>query len=243
MKVNSAEHRPAVRSSQDDVSVPGIPLAVGVTLERLSAHTVDELGREAFVRSNLLEVLRKLAQLKRLAVYFDVHAKLWQPGKAWPELKAAEWDALFLPGVAAAAEALEGGQADGGQSAAGTEAVSTSPDEGEDGAPVRTYVLQPVDGSLRYLRRGRQARTEESQAVQEVDLQLRVISVHFSRAPTSTALQTLTTLLLYCFVTLLFVRRASQIPTYSCTHQLIDNAVWHPHQATQHDRVSPAWMK
>ncbi len=196
-------------SSQDDVSVPGVPLAVGVTLERLSAHTVDELGREAFVRSNLLEVLRKLAQLKRLAVYFDVRAQLWQPGKAWPELKPAEWDSLFLPGVAATAEALEGGKADGRQLAAGTEAMASPPEEGGDGAPVRTYVLQPVDGSLRYLRRGRQARTEESQAVQEVDLQLRVISIHFSRASIAKAPWVPATLHLSCLVALMHDAMAS----------------------------------
>ena len=166
------------------MSVPGTPLAFGLTLEQLSAHTVDELGREAFVRSNLLEVLRKAAQLKRLSVYFDVHARLWQPGKPWVELKPAEWDALFLPGVAAPVQNIQEGNA-------GTDAT---PAEGMDAGlvppamagsspgPMRAYVLQPVDGSLRYLRRGRQARTEESQAVQEVDLQLRVISVHFSRA-------------------------------------------------------------
>ena len=163
--------------------MPGTPLAVGVTLERLSAHTVDELGREAFVRSNLLEVLRKLAQLKQLSVYFDVHAKLWQPGKPWPELKPGEWDDLFLPGVAAAAEMLEAGKADEAQPSASTAAGPDAPGDAEGGALVRTYVLQPVDGSLRYLRRGHKARTEETQAVQEVDLQLRVISVHFSRAP------------------------------------------------------------
>ena len=165
------------------MSVPGTPLAVGLTLEQLSAHTVDELGREAFVRSNLLEVLRKAAQLKRLAVYFDVHARLWQPGKPWLELKPAEWDALFLPGVALPAEAAVGGSAgsDAGP-AAGTDAGS-GPCDGS--GPMRAYMLQPVDGSLRYLRRGRRARTEESQAVQEVGLQLRVISVHFSRAQTA----------------------------------------------------------
>ena len=172
---------------QDDVSVPGTPLAVGLTLEQLSAHTVDELGREAFVRSNLLEVLRKAAQLKRLSVYFDVHARLWQPGKPWVELKPAEWDALFMPGVALPADAVRSLDAAGTDAAraAGTDAgLGPSPADGATPSRelVRTYVLQPVDGSLRYLRRGRRARTEESQAVQEVDLQLRVISVHFSRA-------------------------------------------------------------
>ncbi len=160
------------------MSVPGTPLAVGLTLEQLSAHTVDELGREAFVRSNLLEVLRKAAQLKRLAVYFDVHERLWQPGKPWLELKPAEWDVLFLPGVALPAEAPAGTDE---VPAAGEHAGSGPDASGGSRGPERAYVLQPVDGSLRYLRRGRRARTKESQAVQEVDLQLRVISVHFSR--------------------------------------------------------------
>lgn len=45
---------------QDDVSYPGKPFAVGLTLEALSAHTVDESGKEAFVTQNPLKLLRKV---------------------------------------------------------------------------------------------------------------------------------------------------------------------------------------
>lgn len=47
---------------QDDVSYPGKPFAVGLTLEALSAHTVDESGKEAFVTQNPLKLLRKVRQ-------------------------------------------------------------------------------------------------------------------------------------------------------------------------------------
>ena len=48
---------------QDDVSYPGKPFAVGLTLEALSAHTVDESGKEAFVTQNPLKLLRKVRPL------------------------------------------------------------------------------------------------------------------------------------------------------------------------------------
>jgi Vacuolar sorting-associated protein 13, N-terminal len=50
-----------VACMQDDVNVPGCPLAVGFTLEKLSAHTIDEAGKEVFVHKNALELLRKVS--------------------------------------------------------------------------------------------------------------------------------------------------------------------------------------
>lgn len=44
---------------QDDYSNPGTPFAVGLTLESLGAHTVDEAGKEAFVTQDPLKLLRK----------------------------------------------------------------------------------------------------------------------------------------------------------------------------------------
>lgn len=35
-------------------------VAVGVMLSKISAHTVDEFGRRAFVTSNVLQYLRKV---------------------------------------------------------------------------------------------------------------------------------------------------------------------------------------
>ncbi len=37
-----------------------MPFACGLTLEQLSAHTVDEAGKPAFVKDNPLEMLRKV---------------------------------------------------------------------------------------------------------------------------------------------------------------------------------------
>ena len=181
--------------AQDDWSNPGTPFAVGLTLESLSAHTVDEAGREAFVTQDPLKLLRKArgaaashcsgpglpqcsaqslaacrvlhgrmpfgcreccaawrvaraiqrfcasrsvhvmqlqrrarrllisgglwahgapripptarpalraqaAQLRRLALYFDVGAELWRPRAAWGDMSLPDWDGLFQPGIA-----------------------------------------------------------------------------------------------------------------------------------------------
>lgn len=47
-------------AGQDDYSNPGTPFAVGLTLESLSAHTVDEAGKEAFITQDPLKLLRKV---------------------------------------------------------------------------------------------------------------------------------------------------------------------------------------
>ena len=51
---------------QDDVSNPDMPFAVGFTLERLTAQTVDENGQAAFVTNNPMELLRKVVSLPEL---------------------------------------------------------------------------------------------------------------------------------------------------------------------------------
>ena len=45
---------------QDDTSNPGTPFAVGLTLERLDAQTVDEQLKPTFVSTNPMDVLRKV---------------------------------------------------------------------------------------------------------------------------------------------------------------------------------------
>ena len=46
----------------------------------------------------------------------------------------------------------------------------------------RTYVLRPIDGRLRYTRRGREARADEGQAVQDADVELDALSLHLASA-------------------------------------------------------------
>ena len=45
---------------QEGGSASGQPLAFGVTLEKLSAHTVDEDGEPTFAKHNPMELLRKV---------------------------------------------------------------------------------------------------------------------------------------------------------------------------------------
>ena len=45
------------------------------------------------------------AQLRRLALYFDVGAALWRPKAAWGAMPLADWDGLFQPGIAEAPSA------------------------------------------------------------------------------------------------------------------------------------------
>ncbi|KAK9864527.1 hypothetical protein WJX84_002714 [Apatococcus fuscideae] len=54
---------------EDNVSVPGMPLAAGLTIESLSSHTVDEKGNKAFVTHNPLELLRKAAELQSVSLH------------------------------------------------------------------------------------------------------------------------------------------------------------------------------
>lgn len=67
-----------------------MPFACGLTLEQLSAHTVDEAGKPAFVKDNPLEMLRKVrtatflislvAHLHSAAIYaLALHMSIPQP--------------------------------------------------------------------------------------------------------------------------------------------------------------------
>ncbi|KIY71623.1 vacuolar protein sorting-associated protein 13 [Cylindrobasidium torrendii FP15055 ss-10] len=55
---------------EDKLSVPGHPFAVGITLASLSAVSVDDQWKPAFIDSSA-GAIHKLAELQSLAVYFD----------------------------------------------------------------------------------------------------------------------------------------------------------------------------
>ncbi len=110
------------------------------------------------------------SQLRRFAVYFDVGKPLWQPKKAWKDMLAYDWDQLFKTGIAAdSTRAVQG---------------STSP-RAPSGAADRMYVVKPIDGQLQYLRRGKNVRGGESEAIQEADCHLQTIAFHVSSKSTS----------------------------------------------------------
>ena len=57
-----------------------------------------------------------------------------------------------------------------------------SQEEGGPGSMPRSYVLKPIDGRLTYLRRGKDVRQSEEEAIQEADITLESISLHLSSA-------------------------------------------------------------
>ena len=65
---------------QDRTSVPGMPLAAGLTIESLSSHTVDEKGRKAFVTHNPLDLLRKVRLNLSLSCPLRQHTRLQAVG-------------------------------------------------------------------------------------------------------------------------------------------------------------------
>lgn len=61
---------------EDSVTRPGSTFACGVTLHSMGAFTVDEAGKEMFVKKAAMALLRKAAALSRFAVYFDTGARV-----------------------------------------------------------------------------------------------------------------------------------------------------------------------
>lgn len=104
-----------------------------------------------------------------MALYFDVGTKLWEPEEDWHKLSLNAWDALFRAGIAE-------------DPAVNGEGMGTIEEHGGPGSAPASYVLKPVDGRLMYLRRGREVRKSEDDAIQEADVQLEALSLHLSSA-------------------------------------------------------------
>ncbi|KAL3679175.1 hypothetical protein R1sor_022131 [Riccia sorocarpa] len=136
---------------EDTVSNQGHPFCSGVTLAKLAAVTVDETGNETFVTSGALERLRKRLELERLAVYHDSNSSPWKPEKEWEDLTPSEWSEIFEAGISVDVPA------DGGSS---------------KWASGRRFLLHPVDGSMRYHRRGKRESREPHSPFQKASLRL-----------------------------------------------------------------------
>lgn len=105
-------------------------------------------------------------KLQSLAIYFDCDSPLLSPGKRWDLITRERWDEMLLPsnhtkGCSAAPDAETG--------AVGSQMVQ--------GGLQHQFLLCPVDGTLHYVRRGKQARQLETDAEQESHLQLKHISI------------------------------------------------------------------
>lgn len=104
------------------------------------------------------------SQLRRFAAYFDVDKPLWKPKKDWMDMLAYDWDQLFKQGIAAETAAPAG--------------------QSHSSPPQRMYIVNPIDGQLQYLRRGKNVRQGEAEAIQEADFHLQSIAFHVSSTST-----------------------------------------------------------
>ncbi|EOA17894.1 hypothetical protein CARUB_v10006303mg [Capsella rubella] len=84
---------------EDLESNPGHPFAAGVTLEKLSAVTIDESGKETFITGGTLDSIQKSVELDRLAFYLDSDISPWHIDKPWDVLTPFEWDQIFRFGT------------------------------------------------------------------------------------------------------------------------------------------------
>jgi len=133
----------------------GSPFAFGLTLAELSAVSVNEDGEEAFISSGALERLRKSARLSCLGVYFDPCAQLLAPSRPWENIPLEEWEALFGRGIAR---------------------------EGDPGDFRHHFVLEPVSGSMRYERAGKDEMGDKDVPQETARLTLEAITVALGRS-------------------------------------------------------------
>ncbi|XP_076943882.1 uncharacterized protein LOC143614277 [Bidens hawaiensis] len=141
---------------EDLESNPGHPFAAGVTLEKLSASTVDDNGQEAFVTGGALEQLQKSVELERLAVYLDSDISPWHITKPWEKLQPSEWDQVFSFGTK------------DGKPATGL-------------VQKHSYVLQPVSGNATYLKQ-RSNSSNRDQPLQKAAVSLDDVTICLSKS-------------------------------------------------------------
>lgn len=84
---------------EDIESNPGHPFAAGITLEKLSAVTVDDNGKETFVTGGALDRIQKSVELDCLALYLDSDIVPWHLNKPWEDLLPSEWVQVFRYGT------------------------------------------------------------------------------------------------------------------------------------------------
>ncbi|KAF7828516.1 Vacuolar protein sorting-associated protein 13C [Senna tora] len=84
---------------EDLESNPGHPFAAGVRLEKLSAVTVDDSGKETFITGGALDRIQKSVELDQLAAYLDSDIIPWHVSKPWEDLLPSEWFKVFKFGT------------------------------------------------------------------------------------------------------------------------------------------------
>ncbi|KAI3512412.1 hypothetical protein L1887_19727 [Cichorium endivia] len=145
---------------EDSISNPGHPFAVGITLAKLAAFTVDEKGNETFDTSGALDKLRKSLQLERLAMYHDFNRPPWKIDKKWEDLNPKDWVEIFEDGI--------------NEPAKGHTVSAWARD--------RHYLVSPINALLKYHRLGNDERTDPEMPFEEVHLILGDVSLTVTEA-------------------------------------------------------------
>ncbi|XP_022737877.1 uncharacterized protein LOC111290709 isoform X2 [Durio zibethinus] len=141
---------------EDLESNPGHPFAGGLTLEKLSAVTVDDSGKETFVTGGGLDCIQKSVELDRLALYLDSDILPWHINKPWDDLLPAEWVQVFRFGT------KDGRPAD---------------------HPIEehAYILQPVTGDAKYLKLRPNESSDSGEPLQKAAVSLDDVTLCLSK--------------------------------------------------------------
>ncbi|KAL9249938.1 Intermembrane lipid transfer protein VPS13-like protein [Drosera capensis] len=146
---------------EDPMSNPGRPFACGLTLAKLAAVTMDDQGNETFDTSGALDRLRKSLQLERLAVYHDSDRPPWKIQKRWEDLIPIEWVEIFEEGI-------------------------NEPGAEDKREPIwaldRTYLVSPINGTLKYHRLGSQERNDPDNPFEKAAVVLDDVSLTITEA-------------------------------------------------------------
>lgn len=134
----------------------GHPFAAGVTLEKLSAVTVDDSGKETFVTGGALDRIQKSVELDRLALYLDSDIIPWNLDKPWEDLLPSEWVQVFRFGT------KDGKPAD--------HLVKS-----------HSYILQPVTGNAKYTKLRPNDSVDGAQPLQKAAVNLDDVTLCLSK--------------------------------------------------------------
>ncbi|KNA21084.1 hypothetical protein SOVF_046540 [Spinacia oleracea] len=141
---------------EDVESNVGHPFAAGVTLDKLSAFTVDNNGNETFVTGGSLDNIQKSVKLERLAFYFDSDISPWHLDKPWEDLLPSEWPQVFKFGT-------KDGKVAGSL------------------VHKHSYILEPVSGNAKYLKLRSYDSSVTSQPLQKAAVNLDVVTICLSK--------------------------------------------------------------
>uniref|UniRef100_A0A0D9XMK5 PH domain-containing protein n=1 Tax=Leersia perrieri TaxID=77586 RepID=A0A0D9XMK5_9ORYZ len=139
---------------EDIESNPGHPFAAGLALSKLSAVTVDELGKETFATGGDLDRIKKSVELESLALYFDSDSSPWSVDKSWEDLLPSEWSQIF---------------------------ELRKQDSTNLPSKPHTYILRPISGKAKYTKIQLEEAKKTGQALQNAAVDLDDVTLSLSK--------------------------------------------------------------